>query len=78
MSKATGRKRIGIGVDEATALAVEMIGKRISSEQVRSALTDGSLRGRNFGGSVGWVTTARGVEAWIRTLLNEPPLGGAA
>lgn len=81
MSKATGavrRKRIGLSIDQAASLAAQMLGTRFSTEQVRGALVDGTLAGRNFGGSIGWVTTERAVDVWVRALLNEPPAGGAA
>lgn len=39
---------------------------RVSEELVRRALAGGELRGRNLGGSVGWLTTRREIIEWIR------------
>lgn len=45
--------------------AARMIGKRCTKEAIRKALVSGDMRGRDLGGSVGWVTTRQAVLDYI-------------
>lgn len=52
--------------------AAEHLGHRVSAENVRRALAAGELKGRNFGGSVGWMTTKPALTEWIENGNQKP------
>lgn len=57
----TTKKKKGLSPEE----AAKLIGKNCSAEAVRKHLASGELKGRNMGGSVGWVTTEEAVAEFI-------------
>lgn len=47
--------------------AADRVGNRVSAETLRKAIACGELRGRNIGGSVGWLTTEDALTEWIES-----------
>ncbi len=47
---------------------------RVSKETIREALATGELRGRNYDGNVGWMTTESAVVEWVNggNVKHEP------
>ena len=53
-----------IGLDE----GAEFLEHRVSAEAIRQGLVNGEVRGRNFSGRVGWMTSRGALLDWINGL----------